>query len=141
MRFPVVSAAGGMGFRFVGFAIHNPNAATVGLPPGNTGSEMLVGVSDAFVIFLAILVFVGVRIGIAPPPKLLDKTLALIVGLELLEGLPLFIGDDVSDVLFQPILVSLIQFGLNVARLLRWILGLFAVLFLRQTCRNGENEG
>jgi len=90
---------------------------------------MLVGVSDALVIFLAILVFVGVGIGIAPPPKLLDKALALIVGLELLEGLPLFIGDDVSDILFQPILVSLIQFGLDIASLLRWILGLFAVLF------------
>ena len=91
---------------------------------------MLVGVGDALVIFLAILVFVGVGIGIAPPPKLLDKALALIVGLELLEGLPLFIGDDVSDVLFQPVFVSLIQLGLDVARLLRWILSLFAVLFL-----------
>src|SRR5438270_157558 len=137
----LICAARRMGFSLVGFAIHNPNAATVGLPPGNTGSEMLVGVSDALVIFLAILVFVGVGIGIAPPPKLLDKALALIVGLELLEGLPLFIGDDVSDILFQPILVSLIQFRLDVASLLRWILGFFAVLFLREACRNGENEG
>ena len=93
---------------------------------------MLVGVSDALVIFLAILVFVGVGIGIAAAPKLLDKALALIVGLELLEGLPLLIGDDVSDVLFQPILVSLIQLGLDGARLLRWILSLFVVLFLRE---------
>src|SRR5437660_12895579 len=122
-----------MRFRLVGFAPHDIDAAAIGLPSGNTGSEMLVGVGDALVIFLAILVFVGVGIGIAPPPKLFDKALALVVSLELLEGLPLFIGDDVSDVLFQPILVSLIQFGLDVARLLRWILGLFAVLFLRQT--------
>src|SRR5437588_11305312 len=120
-----------MRFRLVGFAPHDIDAAAIGLPSGNAGSEMLVGVSDALLIFLAILVFVGVGIGIAPPPKLLDKALALIVGLELLEGLPLFIGDYVSDVLFQPILVSLIQFGLDVARLLRWIRGLSAGLLSR----------
>src|SRR3989441_12428869 len=118
-----------MGFGLVGFAPHDIDAAAIGFPSGNAGSKMLVGVSDALVIFLAILVFVGVGIGIAPPPKLLDKALALIVGLELLEGLPLFIGDDVSDVLFQPILVSLVQFGLDVARLLGRLLALFAVLF------------
>jgi len=91
---------------------------------------MLVGIGDALVIFLAILVFVGVGIGITSPPELFDETFALIVGLELFEGFPLFIGDDVSDVLFQPVFVSLIQLGLDVARLLRWILSLFAVLFL-----------
>src|SRR5437660_2670613 len=108
-----------MGFGLVGFAPHDIDTAAIGFPSGYAGSEMLVGVGDALVIFLAILVFVGVRIGIAAPPKLLDEALALIVGLELPKGLPLFIGDNVSDVLFQPILVSLIQFGLDVARLLR----------------------
>src|SRR2546422_566934 len=119
-----------MGFGLVGFAPHDIDAAAIGFPSRNAGSEMLVGIGDALVIFLAILVFVGVGIGVPSPPKLLDKALALIVGLELLEGLPLFIGDDVSDVLFEPVFVSLIQLGLDVARLLRWILSLFAVLFL-----------
>src|SRR3989442_11341518 len=48
-----------MGFGLVGFAPHDIDAAAIGFPSGNAGSKMLVGVSDALVIFLAILVFVN----------------------------------------------------------------------------------
>src|SRR5262245_8169609 len=95
---------------------------------------MFVRVGDALVILLAKLVLVGVGIGIAAAPELFDEPFALLVGLQFLEGLALFVGDDVSDVFFEPVLVRLFQFGLDVARALRRILALFGRLsFLRQT--------
>ena len=64
---------------------------------------MLVGVSDPLVMFFAIFVLVGVRIGIAAQPELLDELLALFVGGELLESRPLLVRDDVGDVLVEPL--------------------------------------
>src|SRR6185503_31349 len=95
----------------------DPDAATIRFPTRYAGAEVLVRVSDSFVIFLFELVFVGVGIGIAPAPKLFDKTLALVVSGQFLECLPFFVGDDVSDVLVEPVFVSLLEFGLYIARL------------------------
>ncbi len=50
------------------------------------------------------LVFDGVGRGIAAQPELLDELLALFVGVQLLEGLALFIRDDVDDVFVEPLL-------------------------------------
>ena len=94
-----------MAFSLVRLAVHDVDTAAVGLPAGDTRRVVLVGVSDALVVFLAKFVFVGVRIRIAPPPEFFDKPFALVVSFQLLESFALFVGDDVRDVFFQPILV------------------------------------
>ena len=105
IRFAVVSAARRVSFSLVRLAVHDPDAAAVGLPAGNARREMFVRVSDTFVIFLAIFVFVGVRVRIATPPEFFDKPFALFVGFQLFESFPLFVGDDVGDVFFQPVFI------------------------------------
>ena len=77
----IVVAAHRVRFALVRLAIHDPDAAAISFPAGNAGSEVLVGISDALVVFLFELVFVGVRIGIAPAPEFFDKALALVVSL------------------------------------------------------------
>src|SRR2546428_6874149 len=129
-----------MAFGLVRFAPGDINAAAIGLPTGNARCVMLVGISDALVVLLTKLVFISIRIGIATAPELFDETFALVVGFELLERLALFVSDDVRDVLVQPILVSLFQFRLDVARLLRRVLA-FIVLLLRQARGHGKSEG
>ncbi len=70
---------------------------------------MLVGVRDAAVVLFLELVFLGVGRGIAPQPELLDELLALLVGLQPLEGRSLFVGDDVTDVFVEPLLIGRFQ--------------------------------
>src|SRR6185503_19758752 len=130
--FAIVAAARRVRLDLVGLAPGDVNPAAVRLPTGNTRSEMLVGIGDPLVVFLAIFVFIGIGIGIAPSPEFLDKALALVVGRELLESFPLFDGDDVGDVLVQPILVSFFQFRLNIARLLGGVLALVVFALLSQ---------
>jgi hypothetical protein len=77
--------------------------------PGYAGGKMFVGVSDSLVVFLAIFVFVGVRIGIAAAPKLFDETFPLVIGFQFLKRFALFVSDDVSDVLVEPVLVGFLQ--------------------------------
>src|SRR3954462_879988 len=98
-----------MTFDFIRLAVDDVDAAAVGLPAGNAGGVVLVRVGDAFVVFLAIFIFIGVRIRIAPAPEFFDEPFAFFVGFEFLERLPLFIGDDVGDVLVEPVLVGLLQ--------------------------------
>ena len=99
-----------MGIDFVGRAEGDVDTATVQLPAGGARSEMFVGVRDAAVMLFFELVFNGVRGGIAAEPELLDELFALLVGVELLEGFALFIGDDVGDVLVQPLLPRSFEF-------------------------------
>jgi hypothetical protein len=83
----------------IGLTPGDIDAAAVGLPSRDTGSVMLVGVGNTLVILLAILVFVGIRVGIAAAPESFDKLLALFISAELLEGFLLFVGNNVGDVL------------------------------------------
>jgi hypothetical protein len=94
-------------FALIGLAVHDPDPATICFPTGYAGAEVLVRVCDSFVIFLFELVFIGIRIGITPAPKLFDKAFALVVSGQFLECLPFFVGDDVSDVLVEPVFVGL----------------------------------
>ena len=79
---------------------------------------MLVGVGDAAVVLFLEFVFYGVGRGIAAQPELLDELLALFVGVQLLEGCALFVGDDVDDVFVQPLLVGRFQLFLELLFLL-----------------------
>ena len=81
---------------FVRRTVRDVDAAAVGLPSGNARGELLVGVGDTAVVLFLVFVLDGVRRGIAPQPELLDELLALFVGLQPLESLALFIGDDVD---------------------------------------------
>jgi len=71
---------------------------------------VFVRVGDTLVILFLELVFVGVRIRIAPAPEFLDEAFAFVVGREFLEGFPLFVGNDVSDVFVEPVFVGLFEF-------------------------------
>src|SRR5258707_6430280 len=87
--FALIVAARGMRFGFVGLSIHDPDPTAIRLPPGNAGSEMLVRISDALVVFLAKFVFVRVRIGIAAAPELFDKAFPLVVSRKFLKSFAL----------------------------------------------------
>src|SRR5438067_10235862 len=126
-----------MALEFVGLAVHDVNAAAISFPSGNAGGIVLVRVSDALVILFAVLVFVRVRVGIAPAPELFDKVFALIVGLEFLERLALFVSDDVRDVFVKPVFVGLLYFGLNFSRFLRRVLAV-GFVFLSGHRQGGE---
>src|SRR6266478_3169890 len=124
----------------VGLAPGDVDTTTIGFPARNAGRVMFVGIGDALVVLLAIFVFVGVRIGIAPAPEFFDETLALVVGLEFLESFALFVGDDVGDVFVQPVFVNLFEFRLYVALLLGRILTLVLLSLLGQARWRGKSE-
>ena len=109
----LVGAARGMGLNFIGLAEDDVDAAAIGLPSGNAGGEMLVGIGNALVVLFFIFVLFGVGRGIAALPEGFNEVVALLVVGELLEGGALFVGDDVGDVLGQPLLVGLAQFLLE----------------------------
>ena len=137
----LVRAAGRMAVFLVGLSVHDVDAAAIGLPAGNAGSEMLVRIGDSFVVLLAIFIFVGVGIGIATAPEVFDEAFAFLVRLQFLKRFSFVIGNDVSDVLFEPILIGLFQFRLDVARFLGRVLTLGITLgFLRQASRHGKDQ-
>src|SRR6185503_11347013 len=111
-----------MGLSPVRLAIHDPNPASIGFPAGNTRGKMLIGVGYSLVIFLFELVLISIWIGIAAPPKLLNEPLPFVIRRQLLKSLSLFVRDYVSNILVQPILISLFKLRLDVASLLRRIL-------------------
>ncbi len=113
-----VGAARGMRLDFIGLAVHDVDAAAIGLPAGHAGGEMLVGVGDALVVLFLIFVLFGVGGGIAALPEGFNEVVALFVVRELLEGGALFVGDDVDDVLVEPLLVDLAHFRLERALIL-----------------------
>src|ERR1700688_717890 len=98
-----------MRFDFVGWAVNDVSAAAVGLPAGNARRIMLVSVGDAPVVFFLVLVFLGIRSGIAPQPELFDELLALVIRAQPFPGLPFLVGDDVGDVLIEPFPVRGLQ--------------------------------
>ena len=51
---------------------------------------MLIGVRDAFIIRLAVFIFIGVRVGVAAMPEFADELLAFLVCLQLIPRLQLF---------------------------------------------------
>src|SRR5262249_43961950 len=71
----------------------------------SSGTEALVGVSDAPVVLLFEFVFPCTGCRVAAQPELLDEMLALFVGLEAEECFLLCISDDVNDVLREPALI------------------------------------
>jgi hypothetical protein len=71
---------------------------------------VFVRVSDAAVVFFFEFVLNGVGSGIAALPESFDEAVALFVIRELLEGGAFLIGDDVSDVFVQPLLVAAADF-------------------------------
>src|SRR6185437_10641154 len=85
-------------------AVLDINHSAVGFPAGNTGSIMVVRVSDTAVDFLFVLVFFRVGCRIAALPEVLNELFAFFVGLQMLESLALLIGDDVGNVFVQPFL-------------------------------------
>src|SRR5437868_13892547 len=94
---------------FIRLAENDVDAATIGLPTRDARGEMLVGVGNTLVVFFLKFVLFGVRRGIAALPKRFNKIVAFFVIGQLLESRPFFIGDDVSNVLVQPLFVRLAQ--------------------------------
>src|SRR6266849_357195 len=103
---PFVGAAGGVGLNFIGRAVDDIDAATIGFPTGDAGRKTLVGVGDAPVVFFLELVFFGIGSRVATEPELFDELLALIVGAEAFPSLLFLIRDDVGNVLIEPLFVG-----------------------------------
>src|SRR5437867_4590602 len=117
VRLALVRATRGMGFDLVRLAPHDIDTAAIGFPPRDAGRIVFVRVGNTLVILLAIFILVSVRIGIAPSPEFLYEPLALVVSLQLLESLSFIIGNDVGNILLQPVFVGLLQLGPDIARL------------------------
>src|SRR5262245_40081981 len=101
-----------MGLDLVRFSPGNVDATTISLPTGNAGGKVLVGVGDAFVILIAVFVFLGVRIRIAAAPEILNEILPLLIRGQGIKSLFLIFGDDVSDVRIDPFLIRVLQLRL-----------------------------
>src|SRR3972149_7839136 len=110
---PLVVAAGRVRIDLVGWAVHDVDAAAIGFPARYAAGKMLVGVSDAAIVFFLVVIGEGFRIGVAAQPELLDELLALFIILEASEDLPLLIGDDVADIVAQPLPVGPLQLFLK----------------------------
>src|SRR5690349_12754355 len=104
-----------MRFHLVSGTVHDVNAAAVGLPSGNSGGKMLVGVGYAPVKLVLVRVVHAVRSGVAALPELLDKLIALFVVAQFQKSFALLVGNDPAYVLVEPFLVGLAQ--LDVQRL------------------------
>jgi hypothetical protein len=100
-----VIPAGRVGFDLIWRAEHDVNVPAIALPAGNAGRIALIRVRDTAVVFFLVFVLGGIRRRIATQPELFDKLLALVVGSEPVPCLPLLIGEDVGDILVQPLLV------------------------------------
>src|SRR5262249_53335577 len=98
-RRPFVAAARRMRFLLVRRAVRNIDAATIRLPARNSARELLVRIRDAPVVLFLEFVFDRVRSGVTAQPELFDELLALFIRLQALERRPLFVRDDVGDVL------------------------------------------
>ena len=82
---------------------HDVDAASIGFPTLDPGSEVIVGVLDAPVVLLPERVLRGPGRGIAAVPELSNELLPLFIRLEGFEGSTLSIGDDVGDVFVEPL--------------------------------------
>jgi hypothetical protein len=105
-----VLPAGWMRIDFVCRTIHDVHLSAIRAPARNPGGEMLIGIRDAPVMLFFEFVFYRVRGGVAPQPELLDELVPFFIVGQLLECRPFLVGDDVADVLVQPLLVSLADF-------------------------------
>src|SRR5260370_12595180 len=117
-----------MRFNFIGLTPHDVNAAAIGFPSGNAGSEAFVRVGNAAIVFFLKGVFGEIRIGVAPLPKLLDELFALFVGGKLEKSGSLFRLNDVNHFFVKPLPVRGIEF-------LESLFGLPLALFLRKLLR------
>ena len=122
----VVGAAGRVRLNFVRPTPHDVHAATIGFPARDARSKMFVRVSNPAVMLFLEIVVREVGIAAAAQPELLDKLLALFVGLQLQEGIALFGSNDVHHVFVEPLLVGAIEFLQGALHL---ALGVFIQLF------------
>src|SRR5437867_5676220 len=92
----------------VGLAVDDVDSSPVGHPPGIAAGEVLVGVCNTAIVFLSELVCCGARIGIPAEPKLLDELLFFLRSGKLLENRLFIVGNNVNNILFQPLLEMVI---------------------------------
>ncbi len=98
----LVAAAAGVRLGRVRFAVLDVDHPPVRHPARFARREVLVGIRDAPVMLLAILVLRRIRIRIPTPPEVLDERVPLLVVAQAQERFLLRIGNDPPDVLVQP---------------------------------------
>src|SRR5712692_100760 len=98
-----------MRLRLVRRTVFDVDHAAVALPAGDAGGESFIGIRDAAIVLLAVLVLFGIGRGVAAQPELLYELLLLFVVLEAREGLAFLIRDDVADFFVQPLLIGGLQ--------------------------------
>src|SRR6185503_4776640 len=105
-----------MRFDFVGLAKLDVDATAVRQRARHTGRKVLIRVSEAFVMLVAILVLFGIGSGVAMVPENGNELFPLVIGFELLKGRALGRRDDQGDILFEPARKGVIWFHLDLAR-------------------------
>src|ERR1700681_3312671 len=87
-----------MRFDIVGLAELQIDPSTIGLYSTDARAEMLVRISDAFVIGFAVLIHFSIRIRITQMPELSDELLTLFISPQFVPRVLLFGTDDRLDV-------------------------------------------
>ena len=98
----LVISAGRVRINIVWLAKSNIDVAAVGPPPRFARREVLVGIGNSTVVLFPVLVFGGIRVGVAAQPEGLDEGVALLIVAQTHEGSALFVGDDIGNFLVQP---------------------------------------
>lgn len=120
----LVSAASGMRVDLVGWTPDDIDAATVGFPARNAGSEVFVGVGQAAIVLFSEGVGGRFRVGIAVVPENFDELLALLVRGKFAKGAAFLLGDDVGDLILDPVFVRITEFfGESLLTLLEFLGG------------------
>ena len=139
---PLVGTAGGVRLDLVGRAVHDIDPPAIGPPTLQAGRVLLIGVSDAPVIFFLELVLRVTGVGIAPLPEGLNELFPLIISGELLESTSFLVGNDVRDFFIEPLLIGALHFFLHrlAALLFRLVHLLVGVCVLRGRLQNGNGR-
>src|ERR1700686_5574943 len=95
-----------MRFDFVGLALLEIDPPAIGFHPGDARAEMLVRISNPFVIGFAVFILFSVRVRVSTMPKDVNELLALFIGLQLVPRISLLRCNDRFYIVY-PLLKSL----------------------------------
>jgi hypothetical protein len=104
VRPSLVGTSGWGSVNLIRSAVNDVDPASVGFPAGLGALVMLVCVSNPSVVLLFEFIAGRARIRIAAAPELFNEVLFLFQRGQVFEDFLLFVGDDVNDILLQPLL-------------------------------------
>src|SRR5258706_15964081 len=93
-----------MGVNFVWRPELYVDAAAISFPAGNGRTKLFIGVCEAAIVLIFVLVLNRIRGGIPAKPELTDELLPLFVGLQGPQGSAFFIRNDACAIFIEPFL-------------------------------------